>query len=225
MVKIAAVIQGFSNPLRLEGHTDSMPIHNPRFRSNWELSAARSIPAMLELLRQKFGIAPERMSVAGYAENAPVDSNETGEGRAHNRRVDLVILSEEAAKSEPGAAGRDAEAYRSVRSRGKGRAARQRLVLVGGMNGVETLLILRPRAQRNAFGPLQEFLRFGHAFRRAGTPADLLQDGGGVTLPMAQYRRPIATGNSLAHVAGAFHNHHWPLASIWSETCWALNKS
>jgi chemotaxis protein MotB len=101
LAKIAAEIQGFGNPVRLEGHTDSKPIHNSRFRSNWELSVARSI-AMLELLRQKFGIAPERLSVAGYAENAPVESNDTEEGRARNRRVDLVILSAEAVKSEPG---------------------------------------------------------------------------------------------------------------------------
>jgi chemotaxis protein MotB len=60
---------------------------------------------MLELLRQKFGVAPERLSVAGYAENAPVDSNDTEEGRARNRRVDLVILSAEAVKSEPGGQG------------------------------------------------------------------------------------------------------------------------
>jgi chemotaxis protein MotB len=105
LAKIAAEIQRFGNPVRLEGHTDSKPIHNSRFRSNWELSAARSI-AMLELLRTKFGIAPERLSVAGYAENAPADSNDTDEGRAHNRRVDLVILSDEAVKSEPGAGGR-----------------------------------------------------------------------------------------------------------------------
>jgi chemotaxis protein MotB len=104
LAKIAAEIQGFSNPVRLEGHTDSRPIHNSRFRSNWELSTARAI-AMLELLQQKFAIPPERMSVAGYAENAPVDTNESDEGRAHNRRVDLIILSEEALKSEP-AAGR-----------------------------------------------------------------------------------------------------------------------
>jgi len=101
LAKIAAEIQRFGNPVRLEGHTDSKPIHNSRFRSNWELSVARSI-AMLELLRQKFGIAPERLSVAGYAENAPVDVNDTEEGRARNRRVDLVILSAEAEKSEPG---------------------------------------------------------------------------------------------------------------------------
>ena len=79
------------------------PIHNSRFRNNWELSVARSI-AMLKLLQQKFGISPERLSVGGYADNAPVDSNETDEGRARNRRVDLVILSDEGLKSEPGAA-------------------------------------------------------------------------------------------------------------------------
>jgi chemotaxis protein MotB len=101
LAKIAAEIQRLGNPVRLEGHTDSKPIHNSRFRSNWELSVARSI-AMLELFRQKFGVAPERLSVAGYAENAPVDSNDTDEGRARNRRVDLVILSDEGVKSEPG---------------------------------------------------------------------------------------------------------------------------
>jgi hypothetical protein len=56
---------------------------------------------MLELLRQRFEIPAERMAVAGYAENAPTDTNETVEGRAHNRRVDLVVLSADAMKSEP----------------------------------------------------------------------------------------------------------------------------
>jgi chemotaxis protein MotB len=100
--KIAAVIRTAPNPLRLEGYTDSVPIHNSRFRSNWELSAARSI-VMLELLRQRFDIPAERMSVAGYAENAPAEPNDTAEGRAHNRRVELVLLSAEALKNEPGA--------------------------------------------------------------------------------------------------------------------------
>jgi chemotaxis protein MotB len=98
--KIAAVIGKVANPVRLEGHTDSIPIHNSRFRSNWELSAARSI-AMLEILRDRYQMPAERMSVAGFAENAPVDSNDTQEGRMHNRRVDLVILSAEAQRGEP----------------------------------------------------------------------------------------------------------------------------
>jgi chemotaxis protein MotB len=103
LAKIAGVIQSLPNPVRLEGHTDAVPIHNSRFRSNWELSAARGI-AMLELLRQRFEIPPARMTVAGYAANAPVDTNETDQGRAHNRRVDVVMLSAEGLKAEPQAA-------------------------------------------------------------------------------------------------------------------------
>jgi chemotaxis protein MotB len=98
--KICEVITEVSNPLRLEGHTDSIPIHNSRFRSNWELSAARAI-ATMELLRTRFHMEPARMAVAGYAENAPSDTNDTEEGRAHNRRVDLVVLSAEALRAEP----------------------------------------------------------------------------------------------------------------------------
>jgi chemotaxis protein MotB len=100
MGKICAVIAQVSNPVRLEGHTDSIPIHNSRFRSNWELSTARAI-ATMELLRTRFHVEPERLAVAGYAENAPSDTNDTEEGRAHNRRVDLVVLSAEALKAEP----------------------------------------------------------------------------------------------------------------------------
>jgi chemotaxis protein MotB len=98
--KIAQVIATLPNAVRLEGHTDSIPIHNSRFRSNWELSTARSI-AMLEVLRNRYDLPAERMSVAGFAENAPVDSNDTQEGRMHNRRVDLVVLSAEALRGEP----------------------------------------------------------------------------------------------------------------------------
>jgi chemotaxis protein MotB len=100
VAKIAAVVQSLPNQVRIEGHTDARPIHTSRFRSNWELSAARSI-AMLELLRDRFQIPPSRMAVAGYAENSPVDTNDTEEGRAHNRRVDLVLLSAGALAAEP----------------------------------------------------------------------------------------------------------------------------
>ena len=92
LAKIAAVVQALPNPVRLEGHTDARPIHTSRFRSNWELSTARSI-SVLELLRDRFQISESRMAVAGYAENVPADTNETEEGRAHNRRVDLVLVS------------------------------------------------------------------------------------------------------------------------------------
>src|SRR5580704_9226842 len=103
IAKIAQVIRPLPQSLRIEGHTDSVPIHNSRFRNNWELSSARAI-AMLELLSQRFEIPTERMAVAGYAENAPTDTNETVEGRAHNRRVDLVVLSAQGMKTEPLAA-------------------------------------------------------------------------------------------------------------------------
>jgi len=89
--KVADVLRGLPNPVRLEGHTDSVPIHTARFRNNWELSAARSI-AMLDVLSSRFQIPAERFSVAGYADTSPVASNETEEGRARNRRVDIVIL-------------------------------------------------------------------------------------------------------------------------------------
>ena len=100
LARIAAIVRELPNPVRLEGHTDSRPIHTPRFSSNWALSAARSI-AMLEILRDKFGIPESRMAVAGYGENAPTDTNDTEEGRAHNRRVDLVLLSPGAMRAEP----------------------------------------------------------------------------------------------------------------------------
>ena len=97
--KIANAMKQIPNPVRMEGHTDAVPIHNSRFRSNWELSAARSI-ALLELLTQ-FGVSRDRLSVAGYADTTPVDNNETEQGRAKNRRVDIVILNETGVKGEP----------------------------------------------------------------------------------------------------------------------------
>ncbi|MGP8248123.1 MAG: flagellar motor protein MotB, partial [Bryobacteraceae bacterium] len=100
LAKIAGVVNALPNPIRLEGHTDSIPIHNSRFHSNWELSAARAI-AMLGVLSTRFGVAEERMAIAGYADTAPADSNETEEGRAHNRRVDLVLLTRQGERSEP----------------------------------------------------------------------------------------------------------------------------
>jgi chemotaxis protein MotB len=98
--KIAVVIRKLPNPVRLEGHTDSVPIHNSRFRSNWELSAARGI-AMLELLKSQCGVDEKQLAMAGYADTSPVESNATATGRARNRRVDLVILTKAGYASEP----------------------------------------------------------------------------------------------------------------------------
>jgi len=113
--KMAVVLRSLPNPVRLEGHTDSVPIHTERFRNNWELSASRSI-AMLELLTTRFEIPAGRFAVAGYADTIPLASNDTEEGRAHNRRVDIVILNRSVAppdsepKAEPLQAGPKAAA-------------------------------------------------------------------------------------------------------------------
>lgn len=90
--KVAAVLRDLPNSVVLEGHTDSSPIHNRRFRSNWALSSARSI-AVLDIFVSQFGIPAERFGIAGYADNRPVAANDSEQGRAHNRRVDIVILS------------------------------------------------------------------------------------------------------------------------------------
>lgn len=102
--KVADAIRHLPNPVRLEGHTDSIPIRNARFRSNWELSAARSI-AMLELFTTRYKLPRERLAIAGYAETIPVDTNETEEGRAHNRRVDIVVLNKAGLTVEPAMGG------------------------------------------------------------------------------------------------------------------------
>lgn len=81
---------GLVNPVRIEGNTDDVPINTPRFRSNWELSAARA-SAVLEFVLGR-GVAAKRLSLAGYADQNPIATNSTVAGRSRNRRVDIVIL-------------------------------------------------------------------------------------------------------------------------------------
>jgi chemotaxis protein MotB len=89
--RLAAVLKVRTEGLRIEGHTDNVPIHNGRFASNWELSTARASD-LIKLLIDRYGLEPTRLSAAGYAEFHPVASNDTSEGRARNRRVDIIIL-------------------------------------------------------------------------------------------------------------------------------------
>ena len=89
--RIASLLSQRAYRIRIEGHTDNVPIHTAQFPSNWELSTARSTE-LVRLLIVKYGFAPERLSAAGYAEYHPVASNDTQEGRALNRRLDVVIL-------------------------------------------------------------------------------------------------------------------------------------
>jgi chemotaxis protein MotB len=72
-------------------HTDNVPIHTPRFANNWELSTARATE-LIQLLITKYGLPPGHLSAAGYGEFHPVADNTTPEGRAQNRRLDVVIL-------------------------------------------------------------------------------------------------------------------------------------
>jgi chemotaxis protein MotB len=100
LAKVAAILNRLPNSLRLEGHTDSLPIDNARFHNNWELSAARSI-AMLRLLNERYGVTAQRMAIVGYADTMAADSNETEQGRSRNRRVDIVIVSAAGQRAEP----------------------------------------------------------------------------------------------------------------------------
>ncbi len=94
-VKVAGPLQA---RIRIEGHTDNVPIHNGRFDSNWELSTARATE-ITKLFITRYAIAPNRLSASGYAEFHPVTSNDTPQGRSMNRRVDLVILGSNADSS------------------------------------------------------------------------------------------------------------------------------
>ena len=88
--KLAAILGRFPNALRIEGHTDNMPISTAAFPSNWELSAARAASVVHLFMEQ--GVDPRRMSVEGWGEYQPAGDNDTAEGRNRNRRVVLVVL-------------------------------------------------------------------------------------------------------------------------------------
>ncbi len=89
--RLAAVLGKRTENLRIEGNTDNVPIHRGPFASNWELSTARATELVkVFILTYKF--SPGRLAAAGYAQYHPVSSNETPEGRALNRRVDIVVL-------------------------------------------------------------------------------------------------------------------------------------
>ena len=89
--EVAAVLRTLPNQLRIEGHTDNVPVNNAEFPTNWELSSARAT-TVLRYLAEVGGVAPGRMLTAGYAETRPIADNGTVEGRALNRRADIVIV-------------------------------------------------------------------------------------------------------------------------------------
>lgn len=98
--RIASILAVRTYKLRIEGHTDNIPIHTAQIDSNWELSTNRATE-LVRLLIVGHGFAPERLSAAGYAEYHPIASNLTSQGRAQNRRVDIVILSAHEGMANP----------------------------------------------------------------------------------------------------------------------------
>lgn len=109
--KMARVLARSDNLIRLEGHTDSMPISSRRFATNWHLSTARAL-SMFGLLTADHRLEAARFTITGYGDTAPVESNATPDGRARNRRVDVVLMKKsfsrattaEALANPPGAA-------------------------------------------------------------------------------------------------------------------------
>ena len=99
--RLVQVLKERPENLRIEGHTDDVPIHNSRFASNWELSSARATE-MIRLLITQYGFDPSRLSAAGYAEFHPIAPNTTADGRAQNRRVDIVVLAPMQIPANPG---------------------------------------------------------------------------------------------------------------------------
>ncbi|MHB9040439.1 MAG: OmpA/MotB family protein [Melioribacteraceae bacterium] len=89
--KLAKVLSTIPNDIRIEGHTDNVPIFTERYPSNWHLSVDRALSTAYYLIKQE-NISPDKVSIVGYSEYRPIASNDTPETRAKNRRVDLVIL-------------------------------------------------------------------------------------------------------------------------------------
>jgi chemotaxis protein MotB len=109
---VGEVLLTIPNEVRVEGHTDNVPVATATYPTNWELSSARATAVLRALL--DVGVAPNRLRAAGYAEYRPVATNVTPEGRAQNRRADIVILAPAAGEpdeaSDDGAAPAGAQA-------------------------------------------------------------------------------------------------------------------
>lgn len=97
---VVASLASYSNSVRVEGHTDNNPISTAAFPSNWELSTSRATNVLQYLTKQE-DFDPARISAAGYGEYHPVADNSDEDGRSKNRRVDIVLLTEQSERNEP----------------------------------------------------------------------------------------------------------------------------
>ncbi|RNC67282.1 MAG: flagellar basal body stator protein MotB [Desulfuromonadales bacterium] len=100
LAKVAESLAGYANGIRVEGHTDTVPMSSHQFPSNWELSTARATN-IVHFLTKSYDFDPTAISAAGFGEFRPIADNATADGRSKNRRVDIVLLSGEGEKAEP----------------------------------------------------------------------------------------------------------------------------
>lgn len=100
ITRVGKMLAPLPNYLRVEGHTDNLPIRAASYYSNWELAAARAL-TVLHVLVKESGISPERLSATSYGEFRPLVPNDSEENMAKNRRVDIVILRENFNAVEP----------------------------------------------------------------------------------------------------------------------------
>ncbi|WP_027633933.1 OmpA family protein [Clostridium hydrogeniformans] len=97
--KISGLINSLNNPVIVEGHTDNVPISNYIFKSNWELSTARSVSVVRYFIEGK-GLKPERFTAAAYGQYKPIAPNDNDENRAKNRRVNILLVVSEKEKKK-----------------------------------------------------------------------------------------------------------------------------
>jgi chemotaxis protein MotB len=89
--KIAPIIKSVDNHVRIEGHTDNVPINTNEFKSNWELSVRRATEVVRYFV-EKRGLPPERISATGYAEYRPIVQNDSPKNKALNRRIEIIVI-------------------------------------------------------------------------------------------------------------------------------------
>jgi len=100
LAMVVGSLANYSNPIRIEGNTDNVPINTGKYRSNWELSTSRATN-IVHYLIEKYHFQPEKISAVGYGEFRPVANNGSESGRTRNRRVDIVLLAKEGEGGEP----------------------------------------------------------------------------------------------------------------------------
>jgi chemotaxis protein MotB len=98
---LAQAMLELGRQVRVEGHTDNVPIHTVQFPSNWELSATRAV-IVVRVLHELYGVPATHLAALGYAESRPLTANLTPEQRAQNRRVEVIILEDRVPPAEPG---------------------------------------------------------------------------------------------------------------------------